>query len=89
MLGDCDVVAAVGTATSFGGGILGKNSDRPSIEPQRLYIFPSTTNYRYDPAKDGVRIIQRTISVCNKPTFAFACTKPEWCWGAEMGCNEV
>ena len=64
MLGDCDVVAAVGTATSFGCGILGKNSEKPSIEsqPQRLHIFPATTNYRYDPAKYGVRIIHRTIS---------------------------
>ena len=79
----CDTFVALGSATTDGALVFGKNSDRPAAEEQ----FPI-----YVPARHhqmGARVRCTYIEIAQTPeTYAVLLSQPSWMWGAEMGMNE-
>lgn len=78
----CDTLAAVGAATSSGGVLFAKNSDRPFDEAQYLECVPAA---RHEP---GSRVRLTYVDIEQAPeTHAVLLSKPHWIWGAEIGAN--
>ena len=79
----CDTMAALGSATTTGHGLLAKNSDRERNEAQFLEILP---------ARDygaGARLRATYVAIPQaRRTHAVLLSRPFWIWGAEMGANE-
>jgi secernin len=80
----CDTFVALGSATSNGEVIFGKNSDRPYSEQQTIVYFPRK---RYS-IESKVQCTYISIPQVEE-TYAVLLSKPSWMWGAEMGANEM
>ncbi len=78
----CDTFVALADATTGGGVVFGKNSDRPRGEVQRVETFPGGK-----PVETKIRCTYIEIPQADH-TFAVILSKPDWMWGAEMGANE-
>ncbi len=79
----CDTMVATSGATTTGGTIFGKNSDRERNEAQFLDLVP---------ARDwGAGSVVRTTYIAIPQaarTHAVLLSRPFWIWGAEIGLNE-
>jgi len=79
----CDTMAALASATTTGGVLFAKNSDRERNEAQYLQLLP---------AQDyGKGAVVRTTYIAIPQvarTHAVLLSRPFWIWGAEMGANE-
>jgi len=78
----CDTWVAVGNSTEDGSVILGKNSDRPSVEAQPLKYFP-----RIKHREGKVKCTHITIPQAQE-TYAHIGSNIWWLFGYEMGMNE-
>jgi hypothetical protein len=78
----CDTWVAVGNSTKDGSVILGKNSDRPSVEPQPLKYFPRIKN-----VESKVKCTHITIPQAEE-TYAHIGSNIWWLFGYEIGMNE-
>ncbi len=78
----CDTWVAVGNSTKDGSVILGKNSDRPSVEAQGLKYFP-----RIKHRESEVKCTHITIPQA-KETYAHIGSNIWWLFGYEIGMNE-
>jgi dipeptidase len=78
----CDTWVAVGNSTKDGSVILGKNSDRPSVEPQPLKYFPQIKH-----AESEVKCTHITIPQTEE-TYAHIGSNIWWLFGYEIGMNE-
>jgi len=78
----CDTWVAVGNSTKDGSVILGKNSDRPSVEAQPLKYFP-----RVKHQEGKVKCTHITIPQA-KETYAHIGSNIWWLFGYEIGMNE-
>jgi len=73
----CDTFALITENSVY----LAKNSDRERDEPQLIEFHPA-----FDGAlKQSATYLEITVP---KHRFATWLSRPEWMWGAEMGCNE-
>lgn len=79
----CDTFVALGSATTDGRVVFGKNSDRPFDEHQPIVYIP---RQQY-PANTSVQCTYLSIPQVEQ-TNAVLLSKPSWMWGAEMGANE-
>ena len=79
----CDTWVALGNATKDGSVIMGKNSDRPSVEAQPLVYHPRTRH----PAGDMVSCTHMKIPQVEE-TYAHMGSKIWWTFGYEHGLNE-
>src|SRR5690348_11548023 len=79
----CDTAVALGDATADGSVLLAKNSDRPSLEAQRLIVLPALQHA----AGDTVQCQYLTIPQVEQ-TAALIGSQPYWLWGFEHGLNE-
>ncbi|MHA1751463.1 MAG: C69 family dipeptidase [Candidatus Helarchaeota archaeon] len=82
-LGSCDTLVALGSATTDGTVIFGKNSDRPDDEAQNLVHVPRRSNLK----DQKVKCTYITIPQVSE-TYEILICQPSWIWGAEMGVNE-
>ncbi len=80
----CDTFVALGSATSDGRVVFGKNSDRPFSEKQTIFYFPREQH----PNEINVKCTYISIPQV-KETHAVLLSKPSWMWGAEIGANEM
>ncbi|MHC4171953.1 MAG: C69 family dipeptidase [Planctomycetota bacterium] len=78
----CDTWVAVGNSTKDGSVILGKNSDRPSVEAQGLKYFP-----RMKHRESKVKCTHITIPQAEE-TYAHIGSNIWWLFGYEIGMNE-
>lgn len=79
----CDTMAARGVATSTGGTLFAKNSDRERNEAQYLQLLPAQSYGR------GAVVRCTYIAIPQAArTHAVLLSRPFWIWGAEMGANE-
>ncbi len=78
----CDTLVAVGSATTDGATIFGKNSDRPYNEVQNLIYIPHKEHL-----DDTVKCTYITIPQVVE-TFEILLCQPYWMFGGEMGANE-
>ena len=79
----CDNIVALGTATSDGSVIFGKNSDREPNEPHYVTMIPQANH------KKGSIVHCTYIDIPQvQETYKVLLCKPSWLWGAEMGANE-
>jgi len=78
----CDTWVAVGNSTKDGSIILGKNSDRPSVEAQPLKYFP-----RMKHQESKVKCTHITIPQAEQ-TYAHIGSNIWWLFGYEIGMNE-
>jgi len=78
----CDSLVAVGDATTDGGTLLAKNSDRPAHECQPLVQVAAAEH-----AAALVRCQYIEIPQVER-TAAFVGSRPFWLWGLEHGLNE-
>ncbi len=79
----CDTAVALGDATADGSVLLAKNSDRPSLEAQRLIGLPALQHA----AGATVQCQYLTIPQAER-TAALIGSQPYWLWGFEHGLNE-
>lgn len=80
----CDTLVAVGTATTTGATVFGKNSDRPEEEVQNVVHVPA----RQHP--EGAVVQCTHVNIPQVPeTRAVFLSQPYWMWGAEMGANDA
>jgi secernin len=79
----CDTIVALGTATSDGSILFGKNSDREPDEVQNIKIYPG----REYKKGSRVKCTYMTIPQAAR-TAAVMLNQPFWMFGAEMGANE-
>ncbi len=79
----CDTMAARAAATTTGGTLFAKNSDRERNEAQYLQLLPAQ-DYG---AGAVVRCTYIAIPQVRR-THAVLLSRPFWIWGAEMGANE-
>lgn len=78
----CDTFVALGTATTDGSMIFGKNSDRPYDEVQNIQFFPGMKYSIGEKLKcTYIEIPQAT------ETISILLSQPSWMYGGEMGCN--
>jgi secernin len=79
----CDTMAATREATTTGGTLFAKNSDRERNEAQFLDYRPRR---RYGKGA----VVRATYIAIPQPaeTHAVLLSRPFWTWGAEMGVNE-
>jgi len=78
----CDTWVAVGNSTKDGSVILGKNSDRPSVEAQPLKYFP-----RMKHRESNVKCTDITIPQAEE-TYEHIGSNIWWLFGYEIGMNE-
>jgi secernin len=79
----CDTFVALGSATSDGSVIFGKNSDREPNEAQILEYHPAASH------PDGSLALCTYIEIPQvKDTLAVLISRPFWMYGAEIGANE-
>ena len=78
----CDTWVAVGNSTKDGSVILGKNSDRPSVEAQPLKYFP-----RMKHRESKVKCTHITIPQAEE-TYEHIGSNIWWLFGYEIGMNE-
>jgi dipeptidase len=78
----CDTWVAVGNSTIDGSVLLGKNSDRPSLEAQPLVYRESVDNQGQEVKCTHISIPQ------TKKSYAHIGSKIWWLFGYEMGTNE-
>lgn len=78
----CDTMAAVGSATSDGGVLFGKNSDRDYAEAQYLEWVPAARHA----AGEKLRLTYKVIDQARE-TNGVLLSKPHWIWGGEIGAN--
>ena len=79
----CDTFVALGSATSDGSVIFGKNSDREPNEAQSLEYHPAAGH------SDGTKVRCTYIEIPQvKDTLAVLISRPFWMFGAEIGANE-
>ena len=78
----CDVLFALGDATSDGVALFAKNSDRPPAERQLVEWSPA----RHD--RRSLRATHIEVPPFDMATHACVLSRPAWCWGAEHGVNE-
>jgi hypothetical protein len=79
----CDVLVALGSATSSGRTLFAKNSDRPPTERQVVEWSPP----RLD--SDPLRTTHVDVAAHPSPTLGCVLSRPVWGWGAEHGVNEA
>lgn len=79
----CDTWIALPDATASGHVILGKNSDRPIYDAQRLALFARQTW----PSGSMLQLEHVAIPQADV-TYATLGSSPYWCWGYEEGINE-
>ena len=79
----CDTFVALRNATTSGGVLFAKNSDRDPNEAHELMIVEGKTY----PVGNNVRCTYIEIPQVKK-TNTVLLAKPFWIWGAEMGANE-
>jgi dipeptidase len=79
----CDSLVALGEATTDGGALLAKNSDRPGRECQPLVQVGAAEH----DASAMVRCQYIEIPQVER-TAAFVGSRPFWLWGLEHGLNE-
>jgi secernin len=82
----CDTFVALGSVTTDGTTLFGKNSDREPNEAQYVTVIPAAQH----PAGANGAVVKCTyIEIPQVPaTYAVLLSKPFWIWGAEMGVNE-
>lgn len=78
----CDTWVAVGNSTKDGSVILGKNSDRPSVEAQPLKYYP-----RIKHQEGTVKCTHIAVPQAQE-TYAHIGSNIWWVFGYEMGMNE-
>ena len=79
----CDTLVALGDATTDGGVLFAKNSDRERNEAQFLEMTPRRTN------EPGAMLKVTYVAIPEaRETHACLLSRPFWMWGAEMGANE-
>jgi dipeptidase len=79
----CDTLVALGSATTDGVTIFGKNSDRDPNEAHHLVRIPRSTH------PSGTKVQCTYIEIPQvSDTYEVFLAKPYWIWGAEMGANE-
>lgn len=79
----CDTWVALGNSTTDGSVILGKNSDRPSLEAQPLKYQQRMKHKK----GEGVQCTYISVPQVNE-TYAHIGSKIWWLFGYEMGMNE-
>ncbi len=79
----CDTWVALGNSTKDGSVIMGKNSDRPSVEAQPLVYHPRQNHGM------GNKVMCTHIEIPQvEETFAHIGSKIWWTFGYEHGLNE-
>jgi secernin len=78
----CDALVALAPATAEGITLLAKNSDRPPRERQVI-------EWSLPRREATCRTTHITINGHHDVTFRCILSRPEWCWGAEHGVNEL
>lgn len=79
----CDTFIAIGSGSSDGKVIFGKNSNRPFNERQPIIYSPR----KQHSSRTDVRCTYISLPQAEE-TYAVLLSKPSWMWGAEMGGNE-
>ncbi|MHA2226523.1 MAG: C69 family dipeptidase [Candidatus Hodarchaeales archaeon] len=79
----CDTFVALGSATTDGNVVFGKNSNRPYDESQPIVYTPRKEHS----TKNDLDCTYISIPQVEE-THATLLSKPSWMWGAEMGANE-
>lgn len=79
----CDTFVALGSATTDGKVVFGKNSNRPYDESQPIVYVPR----KEFSTKTDLKCTYISIPQVEE-THAALLSKPSWMWGAEMGANE-
>lgn len=79
----CDTIAVCAAYSTYHTNIFGKNSDRPTGEPQPLRIYAGGEYGEGDMVQTTYRAIPQV-----KKTYGVIGCQPYWIWGFEMGFNE-
>ncbi|MHA1269535.1 MAG: C69 family dipeptidase [Candidatus Helarchaeota archaeon] len=79
----CDTLVGLGSVSSDGTVIFGKNSDRPDDEAQNLVYIPRLQHTNDEIVKCTYISIPQI-----KETYEILICQPSWIWGGEMGVNE-
>ena len=79
----CDTFVSLTSASKDRSVIFGKNSDRPSSEPQLITYNPREKHSKGEMVQCTYISVPQVLE-----TAAVILSQPFWIWGAEMGCNE-
>ncbi len=79
----CDTFVSLKSASKDNTVIFGKNSDRPSSEPQLITYNSQEKHSKGDMVQCTYISVPQVLE-----TAAVILSQPFWMWGAEMGCNE-